>query len=195
MWPDETPHIPFYYSLFVGGNRRLFKEQAFYNEEKIKQQKHIDGMMAKDPENYDIKQQVNKKKSKDSVPRNWSQGGSYTSGGSFFDIGSEVLMKIAYLPNSLNLAWGSWGDIGYASRRCEKTEGCPSRSCQRCGKDIMYFFLFFFAWSFHPTCATYSPDLGSIYMEHSKIQTKAHPDIKSSKEYEEAVQALEAYEP
>lgn len=38
---------------------RLVKEQAFYYEEKQKQQKHIDAMVAKDPDNYDIKQQVN----------------------------------------------------------------------------------------------------------------------------------------
>lgn len=39
---------------------RLGKEQVFYNEEKQRQQKRIDAMVAKDPENYDIKKQVNK---------------------------------------------------------------------------------------------------------------------------------------
>lgn len=38
---------------------RLAKEQVFYNEEKQRQQKRIDAMVAKDPEDYDIKKQVN----------------------------------------------------------------------------------------------------------------------------------------
>ncbi|KAG0082612.1 hypothetical protein BGZ93_008388 [Podila epicladia] len=37
--------------------KRLAKEQVFYNEEKQRQQKRIDDMVAKDPENYDIKKQ------------------------------------------------------------------------------------------------------------------------------------------
>ncbi|KAF8986914.1 hypothetical protein CPC16_008169 [Podila verticillata] len=37
--------------------KRLAKEQVFYNEEKQRQQKRIDAMVAKDPENYDIKKQ------------------------------------------------------------------------------------------------------------------------------------------
>lgn len=40
---------------------RLAKEQVFYIEEKQRQQKRIDAMVAKDPENYDIKKQVNTK--------------------------------------------------------------------------------------------------------------------------------------
>jgi len=34
------------------------KERVFYNEEKLKQQKRIDIMVAKDPEDYEIKKQV-----------------------------------------------------------------------------------------------------------------------------------------
>ncbi|KAF8963986.1 hypothetical protein BGZ46_000863 [Entomortierella lignicola] len=37
--------------------KRLAKEQVYYNEEKNKQQKRIDEMVAKDPEDYDIKKQ------------------------------------------------------------------------------------------------------------------------------------------
>ncbi|KAF9301797.1 hypothetical protein BGZ74_006244 [Mortierella antarctica] len=37
--------------------KRLAKEQVFYIEEKQRQQKRIDAMVAKDPENYDIKKQ------------------------------------------------------------------------------------------------------------------------------------------
>ncbi|KAF9371169.1 hypothetical protein CPB97_002190 [Podila verticillata] len=37
--------------------KRLAKEQVFYNEEKQRQQKRIDAMVAKDPEDYDIKKQ------------------------------------------------------------------------------------------------------------------------------------------
>ncbi|KAF9325073.1 hypothetical protein BG006_011427 [Podila minutissima] len=37
--------------------KRLAKEQVFYIEEKQRQQKRIDAMVAKDPEDYDIKKQ------------------------------------------------------------------------------------------------------------------------------------------
>ncbi|KAF9311866.1 hypothetical protein BG000_008515 [Podila horticola] len=37
--------------------KRLAKEQIFYHEEKKRQQLRIDAMVAKDPENYDIKKQ------------------------------------------------------------------------------------------------------------------------------------------
>ncbi|KAG0051506.1 hypothetical protein BGZ83_003627 [Gryganskiella cystojenkinii] len=37
--------------------KRVAKEQIFYNTEKLNQQKRIDAMFAKDPEDYDIKQQ------------------------------------------------------------------------------------------------------------------------------------------
>ncbi|KAG0196161.1 hypothetical protein BGX28_010499 [Mortierella sp. GBA30] len=37
--------------------KRVAKEIGFYNEEKIKQQKRIDAMVAKDPEDYEIKKQ------------------------------------------------------------------------------------------------------------------------------------------
>ncbi|KAF8941328.1 hypothetical protein BGZ58_010769 [Dissophora ornata] len=95
----------------MGGNRRLSKEQGFYNEEKIRQQKRIDDMIAKDPDNYDIKKQ------------------------------REVLEEtLDMLPD--------------VERR-----------------------------------------LKAAHQDLSNVVTKAHPDIKSSKEYEEAVQALEAYDP
>ncbi|GJJ76508.1 tubulin-specific chaperone A [Entomortierella parvispora] len=37
--------------------KRLAKEQIFYNGEKLNQQGRIDAMIAKDPEDYDIKKQ------------------------------------------------------------------------------------------------------------------------------------------
>lgn len=44
----------------------MAKEHVFYNEEKLKQQKRIDAMVAKDPEDYEIKKQVRQKKNTNS---------------------------------------------------------------------------------------------------------------------------------
>ncbi|KAG0002578.1 hypothetical protein BGZ80_005412 [Entomortierella chlamydospora] len=90
--------------------KRLAKEKVFYDQEKIKQQKRIDDMVAKDPEDYEIKKQ------------------------------REVLEEtLDMLPD--------------VERRKK-----------------------------------------AAYQDLSNVVTNASPDVKSSKEYEEAVQALEAYE-
>ncbi|KAI1315806.1 hypothetical protein EDD11_000301 [Mortierella claussenii] len=90
--------------------KRLSKEQIFYEEEKNRQQKRIDDMVAKDPEDYDIKKQ------------------------------REVLEEtLDMLPD--------------VERRRK-----------------------------------------AAHQDLANVVTNANPDIKSSKEYEEAVQALEQYE-
>ncbi|KAF9175716.1 hypothetical protein BGX21_000569 [Mortierella sp. AD011] len=90
--------------------KRLAKEKVFYDQEKIKQQKRIDDMVAKDPEDYEIKKQ------------------------------REVLEETL--------------DMMPDVERRKK----------------------------------------AAYQDLSNVVTNASPDVKSSKEYEEAVQALEAYE-
>ncbi|KAG0360962.1 tubulin binding cofactor A [Gamsiella multidivaricata] len=90
--------------------KRLAKERIFYNEEKMRQQKRIDAMVAKDPEDYEIKKQ------------------------------REVLEEtLDMLPD--------------VERRSK-----------------------------------------AAHQDLANVVTKASPDVKSSKEYEEAVQALETYE-
>ncbi|KAF9187177.1 hypothetical protein BGZ51_001501 [Haplosporangium sp. Z 767] len=90
--------------------KRLVKEQVYYNQEKLNQQKRIDDMVAKDPEDYEIKKQ------------------------------REVLEEtLDMLPD--------------VERRKK-----------------------------------------AAHQDLANLVTNANPDIKSSKEYEEAVQALEAYE-
>ncbi|KAF9427261.1 hypothetical protein BGZ76_002402 [Entomortierella beljakovae] len=45
------------FSIKTNVLKRLAKEQVFYNEEKLKQEKRIEAMVAKDPEDYEIKKQ------------------------------------------------------------------------------------------------------------------------------------------
>ncbi|KAG0253211.1 hypothetical protein BG011_006494 [Mortierella polycephala] len=90
--------------------KRLVKEQIYYNQEKLHQQKRIDAMVAKDPEDYEIKKQ------------------------------REVLEEtLDMLPD--------------VERRIK-----------------------------------------AAHQDLANLVTNANPDLKSSKEYEGAVQALEAYE-